>query len=142
MKAGFGNETTYRQAKKVVEKGSAALVKAMDTGEVKPSAAAKLADLPKPAQRKALRNGKQGIKAATRPTPKPISETLGAAFKELSERIDSIREQYGTITQMFKSKLWRGCDTYFIVEMIHELHKLLTELDKEVSDYENQHPKA
>jgi N6-adenosine-specific RNA methylase IME4 len=43
--AGFGNETTYRQAKTVVENGSDALVDAMDSGAVAVSAAAKIAGL-------------------------------------------------------------------------------------------------
>ncbi len=40
-KAGFGNETTYRQAKSVVERGAANVVAAMDAGEVSISAAAR-----------------------------------------------------------------------------------------------------
>ena len=40
-KAGFGNETTYRQARTVVERGSPNVVAAMDAGEVSISAAAR-----------------------------------------------------------------------------------------------------
>ena len=39
-KAGFGNETTYRQAKNVVEHAEPELVEAMDRGEVAISTAA------------------------------------------------------------------------------------------------------
>lgn len=62
---GLGNRETARQAKLTVEKGTPELVKAMDEGTVKPSVAAKLAELPKPEQKKALAGGKQGIKQAT-----------------------------------------------------------------------------
>ncbi|MDG4574451.1 MAG: ParB/RepB/Spo0J family partition protein [Defluviicoccus sp.] len=40
-KAGFGNETTYRQARTVVEQGAPNVVAAMDAGEVSISAAAR-----------------------------------------------------------------------------------------------------
>ncbi len=42
-KAGFGNDTTYRQAAKVVENGTPKLIQAMDDGRVSISAAAILA---------------------------------------------------------------------------------------------------
>lgn len=41
-RAGFGNETTYRQAKKVVEDGAPELVEAVDAGKVSVSAAAEI----------------------------------------------------------------------------------------------------
>lgn len=53
-KAGFGNAETYRQAKKVVDKGVPELVEAMDAGEVSISAAAKVAALPQEKQREIL----------------------------------------------------------------------------------------
>jgi len=43
-KAGFGNDTTYRQAAKVVEAGTPKLIQAMDEGKVSISAAAILVD--------------------------------------------------------------------------------------------------
>jgi len=43
-KAGFGNDTTYRQAAKVVQNGTPKLVQAMDDGKVSISAASILAD--------------------------------------------------------------------------------------------------
>jgi N6-adenosine-specific RNA methylase IME4/ParB-like chromosome segregation protein Spo0J len=45
-KAGFGNYKTYEQAKQVVAKGTPALIRAMDSGAVAISAAAKLAKEP------------------------------------------------------------------------------------------------
>ena len=43
-KAGFGNDKTYRQAAKVVQKGSVKLIQAMDAGRVSISAASILVD--------------------------------------------------------------------------------------------------
>lgn len=45
-KAGFGNETTYRQVKKVVETGTPELVNALDENRIKPSEAGSLTELP------------------------------------------------------------------------------------------------
>jgi ParB family chromosome partitioning protein len=45
-KAGFGNRTTYEQAKRVVEQGVPELVEAMDAGEVSISAASVIASEP------------------------------------------------------------------------------------------------
>ena len=49
-KAGFGNRTTYEQAKKVVDQGAPDLVEAMDSGEVSISAAAVIAAEPRERQ--------------------------------------------------------------------------------------------
>src|SRR5262249_33199307 len=43
-KAGFGNDKTYRQAARVVERGTSRLIQAMDGGRVSISAASLLAD--------------------------------------------------------------------------------------------------
>ena len=45
--AGFGNETTMRQAQRVVERGAPETIKAMDAGEISISAAAAIASQPK-----------------------------------------------------------------------------------------------
>jgi hypothetical protein len=50
--SGLGSDHTYRQAAKVVDQGSRALVQAMDSGTVSINAAAKLAELPKGEQSK------------------------------------------------------------------------------------------
>jgi hypothetical protein len=52
--AGFGNRETYRQARKVVERGTPELVEAMDRGEIAIGAAADLASEPQEEQRKRL----------------------------------------------------------------------------------------
>jgi hypothetical protein len=44
-KAGFGNETTYRQARKVTEEAIPELVEAVDKGDIAISTAAKLANM-------------------------------------------------------------------------------------------------
>ncbi|HEV7717179.1 MAG TPA: MT-A70 family methyltransferase [Steroidobacteraceae bacterium] len=46
VKAGFGNDATYRQAKAVVDRGTADLVRAMDSGGLSINLASKLAERP------------------------------------------------------------------------------------------------
>lgn len=58
--AGFGNETTYRQARKVVEEGTPELREAMDDGVVAVSAAARIAKLPEEQQKQAIEKVKTG----------------------------------------------------------------------------------
>lgn len=60
--AGFGNETTYRQAKVVVEKAAPELVEAMDRGDVAISTAATLTELPKEAQAEVVAQGPEQMK--------------------------------------------------------------------------------
>lgn len=136
-RAGFGNPETFRQAEKVVQRGHADLIAAMDAGEVSISAAAKLAELPKSEQRKAAAGGKEAIREALseRTPQKPISEVFFEALKGLAIRIDGIKEQYETVEKMFKSKLWQDCDTYLVIEMVHELHISFRDLDKEMQAY-------
>ena len=55
-KAGFGNETTLRQATTVVDKGEPELIAAMDKGEIAISTAAKLAEAEPEIQRQAVAN--------------------------------------------------------------------------------------
>ena len=58
-KAGFGNETTYRQAKTVVAEAIPELVEAMDRGDVAISTAAKLSSAPPETQHYAAANPKE-----------------------------------------------------------------------------------
>lgn len=61
--AGFGNRITYRQAEKVVEAGSPALVEAMDKGEVSIAAAAVVAMLPPAEQAEVVAKGPDAVTA-------------------------------------------------------------------------------
>lgn len=78
--AGFGNAETLRQAEKVVEHGTPALVEAMDTKTVSVGAAAKIADLPPEKQEEVVEKVKSGrkprkaIEEAAKETP-PASAT-------------------------------------------------------------------
>ena len=63
-KAGFGNETTYRQARKVTEEAIPELVDAMDKGEISISAAAKLVNAEPDVQKEAAANPKKAIDIA------------------------------------------------------------------------------
>ncbi len=58
-KAGFGNETTYRQAKTVAHHATPELAQAMDQGHVAISTAARLVSAPVEVQRKAAADPKK-----------------------------------------------------------------------------------
>lgn len=60
-KAGFSSDTQFRRAKRVVEKGTDELVKAMDEGDITISRAAKIASLPKAEQSEAIAKSKEGV---------------------------------------------------------------------------------
>lgn len=72
--SGLGSHETYRQAAKVVEKGSPELVKAMDKGTVSINAAAKIADLPKREQVVAAKAAEVGNKKVVREAVKKAEE--------------------------------------------------------------------
>jgi len=144
-KAGLGNKETYRQAKKAVEKGSAALVKAMDEGTVKPSVAAKLAELPKAEQNKALAAGKVAIKAAVQkprpdwaqgPNPSEQADASPgrrwhATLHKLYVFMNSTRD-LGGIKDLTK-KWTDDCRKEYVAELkriIGELQKWITILEK------------
>jgi len=135
--AGFGNETTYRQAKKAVEKGSPELVKAMDEGAIKPSVAAKLADLPKREQKKAIAGGKVAIKQAVSPPPPPkptypLSLGFTKTLADIVALLNLVREDHKTMPAMFKDKRWDPGATEYVVQMVHSLQQTFTAMDKEI----------
>jgi ParB family chromosome partitioning protein len=63
-RAGFGNDRTYRRVKETIATGTPALVSAMDSGEIAPSVAARVARLPQEAQDLAARDKYQAREAA------------------------------------------------------------------------------
>ena len=77
-RVGLGNRETARLAAKVVDQGTPELVAAMDAGDVAPSVAAKIADLPKREQKTAVKGGKKVMqktaKAETHKEDTPPSE--------------------------------------------------------------------
>ena len=100
-KAGFGNETTYRQAKAVVATAAPELVAAMDREEVAISTAAKLATAPVEVQRDAAAHPNKAVelaKAASAVKVKEIRQTAKEARKtengeKKQARIDDIQQQ-------------------------------------------------
>ncbi len=85
--AGFSSTDESRRAAKVVANGTPELVEAMDSGEVSPSAAAKIAALPPDEQRQAveaIRNGASPADVtapADEPEPPPLDK-LGEPWPE------------------------------------------------------------
>lgn len=97
-KAGFGSEASYRQAKKVSEKGAPELVDAVDQGKVSISAAAKVAELPKSQQKRLVAQGAVAEKAAEiRQSKKPEKpgelERLTEENKELRRDLTELAKQ-------------------------------------------------
>ena len=98
-RAGLGNRETYRQAKKVLEKGSRDLVSAMDSGSVSIATAAELADLSSENQKSTLRKGKKAaIQAAKtskrnkkKPRDKGIKEEQTASARDANTPIPTKR---------------------------------------------------
>jgi N6-adenosine-specific RNA methylase IME4/ParB-like chromosome segregation protein Spo0J len=81
-KAGFGNETTYRQAKAVTEHATPELVEAMDLGKVAISTAAKLATAPVEVQRQAVADPKKAIELAKTASTAKVKEIRQTAKAE------------------------------------------------------------
>ncbi len=95
-----------------------------------------------------IRSGKKTVAQAKRefsppPPPKtvPISETFYQSMKGLIERLEGIKEQYGSFEKMFESPLWQKCDTQFVVALIHEARVLFVQFDKEVREHEDRKKK-
>lgn len=72
--SGLGSDHTYRQAAKVIDKGSPELVQAMDKGTVSINAAAKLAELPKREQIVAAKAAESGDRKVVREAVKRAEE--------------------------------------------------------------------
>lgn len=127
-------------ASKVLKHGDPEVVNAVKAGQVPVSVAARLVDVAKPEQRAAIAGGKEAIKRtvaelpAAPPKPKllPVSKQAWDRLKECSDRLNSIIEQAGgSLDAMFAHPRWDKRDTYYVVEMIEELHKMFSKLNRE-----------
>ena len=78
-KAGFGNETTYRQAKTVAHHAAPELAQAMDQGHVAISTAARLVRAPVEVQRKAVADPKKAVELAKSASQQKSTEIKAAA---------------------------------------------------------------
>lgn len=94
-----------------------------------------IAVMPAREQKAAIKAAVSGEKLCLPVEAPQISDTFYKSLKGLAERIEGVREQYGTAAEMFESKEWDGCDTQFVVELVHELRSMFSELDKEMQDY-------
>lgn len=119
------------------KKGSKALQDAVTSGKLPVSSAAKLVDLPKAEQTRIAKSKNPAAEARkavapTKPT-KDYARIFGDALTEISERLDSVVEQYGSFTKMFDA--WESSDCYYAISMLHELNSLLDRFDKEAQGY-------
>jgi len=110
-KAGFGNDTTYRQAAKVVENGTPKLIQAMDDGRVSISAASILADADADEQEavleldeKAILQAAKEIRArqAERRAEHQDSKTVKPQVRPRKERLKATRLIHGDCRKELK----------------------------------------
>ena len=64
--AGFGNDKTYRDARRIIREGSPELIGALDAGEVPISVAVELLDIAHEAQATVLKNGRLSVQGAAK----------------------------------------------------------------------------
>ena len=93
---------TVRRAKDVMDKGEPELQEMVESGEIPVSAAARVAALPKPAQRRAISGGVAGVKEAAR--SQPVEETLVTGY---SARCFRARHESASGPLLHG---WRRCD--------------------------------
>jgi protein gp37 len=86
--AGFGNDFTYRQAKKVVEEGAPELLAAMDAGTVSVNAAAKLTNL----------SPEQQAEAVTKPKAEVVQLAQEASARTVENEDKGTSNPHGYIT--------------------------------------------
>lgn len=85
----------------------------------------------------------QAKAALSPPPPKKISETFYANLSLIRQHLSGIRDQYGSVTHMFASPLWRNCDIEPVIEMTGLLHESLGKMHKEMLAYaKNRKAKA
>lgn len=140
---GFGSGREYDRAKKVASKGSSKLQKAVDSKEVAVSTAAKLAELPKAQQDKALAGGKEAIKDAVMPDwakgPTPQEQAKNdpgvrwsASLHKLYVFMTSTRD-HGGIAKL--ARKWRDKTK---AEYVVELRRIRGELQKWINALEGK----
>jgi N6-adenosine-specific RNA methylase IME4 len=91
--AGFGNETTYRQARKVTEEAIPELVDAMDKGEISISAAAKLTTAEPAIQQEAAANPKKAIELAKKASASKVKDIKEAASEDTRRKREAKEEK-------------------------------------------------
>lgn len=95
-RAGFGNETTYRQAKTVTERAEPELREAMDRGEVAISTAAILSRESPEIQRQAAADRKKAIELAKQASAAKVREIKKTAGAEKAAKKTAMREERET----------------------------------------------
>lgn len=140
---------SVQAADTVLKRAAPELKSAVAAGKIPVSVAAKLTTLPEAKQREVAAAPKEQVRQAAKaalpaapaatPRQKLISVTFYNALKDIVARISGIRDQYGSVTEMFASPLWAGQDIYPVVELVHEVQKEFTQWDKEMQRYVSKH---
>ncbi len=130
---------TVDHAAKVLDKGAAVLVDAVDKGEVAVSTAAKLAELPKAEQTKAVKGGKKAINQVLKPPPPkkdkpkfPATEQLMEWLSLVAGGIQTIKQDYGSLEKMVKGKMFNRKDIPEAAAFFKAVTDGITRLNKEM----------
>ena len=112
--AGFGNETTYRQAKRVVDQGAPELVAAVDAGAVSISAAATIAEIAPIEQTQIIAKGE--------------SEILKAAKEIREKKAQSRREEIAAQKAQEQPQLPDGRYETIVIDPPWEMQKIVRDV--------------
>lgn len=128
------------RAATVLFKGVPELAEAVDSGDVAVSLAAKVADLPKPEQKKAVKafnaGDKSALKDAVKPTPKPpkhlASDRFFSWMTTISFGMGMIEKQYGSLTEMVNHSTWNDSETIQAARLLKAVAEAVAKFHKEM----------
>ena len=138
--AAFGvSGKTVDRMRQVREDGVPELTEAVKKHDLPVATAAKLAELSKPEQQKALKGGKAAIKeaiASTKPeTPPPKYPATVQVLSWLSSidfGMGMIKQEYGSLPKMVAGRKWNKSQSEKVVKLIGSVHKDFTTFQKEM----------
>lgn len=124
---------------RVIKHGSPEVIKAVESGKLPVTVAAKLSRLPHSHQTTAVQGGRAAIKAAIRPTntPKeyPVSERLVKWIESLGAIETVIKQDYSGMENMLTSKGWAKTSTGYFIDLLGRLAEAFPRLHKEAKKY-------
>ena len=133
--------STVDHATAVIKNGVPELADAVDAGDVAVSLAAKVAELPKAEQRKAVAGGKAAMREAVKP---PVGKKLKPLFPvsdEYTKWLSSImgwageiEQNYGGMKKLISHKQWQKKETANITAIMDDLIRTLSKMKKELND--------
>ncbi len=139
--AGFGNRTTYEQAKAVIETAEPEVVAAMDRGDLSISAAAQVAKQPSKKQRhiagvseKDKREARQMVRDMKNPEPMSDGEQALDDVQEVLMAIETLADPPRSAERLVAA-MFTGQEQGW-VELLRKAQAYLTALEKEISSHD------